>query len=201
MASRKAYHSSRIPLVHAAKATTTPDSDSEVKKIRIDTQAVRREQNEDYLKNANVKAFLETIMWAEGGGYDFKYGAVAGRKNDKWRFSDYSTHPGPGSDGKTTAAGAYQITKATWEDHGVKMMGLTDFSPHTQDLVAVDKLRRMKVIDAVVDGDFQKAMKGASQPWAALAQGPEMENRYPGQPYKSYAATLEKYKEFGGVAK
>lgn len=198
---RSAHHHSKVPLIRVGEATTTPAGNSEPKKIKVDTQAVRREQNEEYLKSSNVKAFLGMITWAEGGGYDFKYGAVAGKKNDKWRFTDYSTHPGKGVDGHTTAAGAYQITKDTWMDHGIKMMGLTDFSPHTQDLIAVDKLRRMKVIDALVDGDFQAAMKGASQPWAALPQGPGLGNRYPAQPYKAYETALEKYKELGGVAK
>jgi len=198
---RSAHHKSKVPLVKAGEATTTKASDSDPKKVKIDTQAVRREQNEQYLKNANVKAFLQMITWAEGGGYDFKYGAVAGRKNDPWRFTDFSTHPGKGSDHKTTAAGAYQITIDTWKDHGIKVMGLSDFSPGTQDLIAVNILRRLKALDALIDGNFSGAMNQASKPWAALAQGPGEGNRYPKQPYKPYDQCLAKYKEIGGSAK
>jgi len=28
----------------------------------------------------------------------------------------------------------YQINKVTWQDHGERRMGLTDFTPETQDL-------------------------------------------------------------------
>ncbi|NWK78083.1 paar repeat-containing protein [Aquitalea sp. LB_tupeE] len=153
------------------------------------------------MKNVNIKAFLGMIVWAEGGGYDFMYGAIKGKKNDKWRFTDYSTHPGPGRDHHTTAAGAYQITKGTWEDHGIKMMGLSDFSPHTQDLIAVDVLRRMKATDALVNSNFLGAMQRASYPWASLEQGPGIGNRYPKQPYRKYQDCLAKYKELGGEAK
>ena len=55
-------------------------------------------ENREHLKNANIQAFLRAIADAEGGGYDFKYGAVKGKKNDPWRFTGYSTHPGPGID-------------------------------------------------------------------------------------------------------
>lgn len=198
---RSLHHISNVPLVKAGEATTTELSNDAPKKISIDTKAVRREQNEKYLENSNVKAFLGMITWAEGGGYDFKYGAVSGRKNDKWRFSDYSTHPGCGIDGHTTAAGAYQITVDTWKDHGVKAMGLSDFSHKTQDLIAVDKLRRLKVIDSLVEGDIAAVMKGASYPWAALPMGPGQGNRYPKQPYKAYEDCLEKFEQLGGVVK
>ena len=73
-------------------------------------------ENEAHLAHPNIAAFLKAIAAAEGGGYDFKYGALKGRSNDRWRFTDTSTHPGPGIDGKTTAAGMYQITRPTW--HG-----------------------------------------------------------------------------------
>lgn len=189
------------PLIKVGEKTTTPTTDSAAKVVKIDKRAVRLAQNEEYLKDKNVSAFIEMIAWAEGGGYDFKYGAIKGLKNDPWRFSDYSTHPGAGKGGKTTAAGMYQITIDTWKDHAVRAMGLTDFSPHTQDLIAVNLLRRVGVIDAVVNGDFQTAAAGASHPWASLAQGSGLPNRYPPQPYKAYEEMLAKYKELGGTAK
>ena len=105
----------------------------------------RRAANEAHLSHPNVAAFLKAIAAAEGGGYDFKYGALRGRENDRWRFSDMSTHPGPGIDGKSTAAGMYQITRPTWRHHGAKL-GLTDFSPRTQDLIAVEILRDRKSV-------------------------------------------------------
>lgn len=153
---RSAHHKSNVPLVKAGKATTTKASDSDRKQVKIDTQAVRREQNEQYLKNANVKAFLEMIGKAEGGDYHAKFGWIRGKSD--WIFSDESTHPGAGKGGKTTAAGLYQINVACWTEHGKKLQGLTDFSPRTQDLIAVDNIRSSKVIQNIVEGDIKTAI-------------------------------------------
>lgn len=80
-----------------ASATTTPRESSEAKAIRINqAKAARLAENEALLNDPNVAAFLKAVAEAEGGGYDFKYGAFKGRKNDPWRFSDFSTHPGAG---------------------------------------------------------------------------------------------------------
>ncbi|WP_147284305.1 hypothetical protein [Pseudacidovorax intermedius] len=81
------------------------------------------------------------------------------------------------------------------------MMGLDDFSPHTQHLIAVDKLRRMNAIDALIEGDFSDVMRKASYPWASLERGTGLGNRYPKQPYRKYNDCLAKYKELGGAEK
>lgn len=103
---------SRRVLHHRATKRTTPHEDSEAKKVRIKaTKEQRVAENKEFLKNANVRAFLAAIGEAEGGGYDFKFGAVKGRKNHPWRFTDFSTHPGPGTGGTTTAAGVIEKIK------------------------------------------------------------------------------------------
>lgn len=158
--------SGRTLRVHTT-ATTTPRESVDAKVIRIQLkQSTRRAENEELLANGNVAAFIKAIAAAEGGGYDFKYGALKGKRNDPWRFSDYSTHPGPGKGGKTTAAGMYQINIATWRDHAGKM-GLTDFTPKTQDLIAVEILRSIGVIDKIKTGDVAGAMPRAAVKWAA----------------------------------
>lgn len=181
--------------------TTTPTKDDEAKVVRIAlNRKTRLEENSAYLADANVAAFLKAIGEAEGGGYDFKYGAVKGKRNDPWRFTDTSTHPGPGFGGKTTAAGMYQITIDTWRDHGGKM-GLTDFTPTTQDLIAVEMLRSLGVIDSIKAGDIAGAMPQAAKKWAALPMGPGLKNRYPPQPYMDYDTFLATYKASGGSVK
>jgi hypothetical protein len=95
-----------------------------------DRKALRRFQNEVYLKNVNVKAFLDTLAKTEGGDYHAKYGWVQGR--DGWSFCDESTHPGYGKGGKLSPAGRYQINLKTWKEQGIDHQGLEDFSPHTQ---------------------------------------------------------------------
>ena len=164
-----------------------------------DKKNIRLEENKKYLETVNVKAFLSAIATAEGGDYNLKYGGVKGKKNDKWQFSDFSTHPGAGSDGKTTAAGMYQINKKTWQEMGGKM-GLTDFSPATQDLLAVEILRILGAIDKIVAGDVDNALSSASRRWAALPQGPGKAGRYD-QPYMEYDDFVTAYKSSGGSIK
>jgi muramidase (phage lysozyme) len=192
---------SGIPLHYRATRTTTPSENAEAKAVLIASKRkTRLQENSAYLDNANVAAFLKAIGEAEGGGYDFKYGAVKGKRNDPWRFSDTSTHPGPGFGGKTTAAGMYQITVDTWRDHGAKM-GLTDFTPRTQDLIAVEMLRSLGVIDNIKTGDIAGTMPQVAKKWAALPMGPGLANHYPPQPYMDYDTFLATYKAAGGSTK
>jgi len=171
--------------------TSTPDA------AILARRRQRLAENRAHLEAPNVRAFLNAIAAAEGGGYDFRYGAVHGRRNDPWRFTDYSTHPGPGRGGRTTAAGMYQITRPPWREMGAKM-GLTDFSPATQDLVAVEVLRTIGVLDDIVRGDVGAALDKASHRWAALSRGRGRAGRYPPQPSVSYEAFANRYRLEGG---
>jgi muramidase (phage lysozyme) len=161
--------------------------------------ANRLTRNRGYIKNANVKAFLGAIAEAEGGDYNLMFGGVKGKKNDKWRFSDDSTHPGAGIDGSTTAAGMYQINKATWKEMSARM-GLSDFSAETQDLIAVELLDAERAIHALIQGDVDAALMSASKRWAALPQGPGKAGRYK-QPYMKYDEFIGVYKRLGGSVK
>jgi muramidase (phage lysozyme) len=164
-------------------------------------QKTRLEENKKYLQNPNVRTFLHTIAETEteteGGGYDFKYGALKGRKNDPWRFTDFSTHLGPCVDGKNTAAGMYQTLKDTWKVR-IENMGLTDFSPMTQDLIAVDILRTIHALDAVMSGDLPSALEKASAQWSSLPKGPSQGGHYPDQITKPYEQVVEIFKNNGG---
>lgn len=184
-------------LEHVKTHKTTPRGDNKAKRIwSVDSQKTRLLQDEGYLSGKNVKAFLAAIGDAEGGDYNLKYGGVKGRKNDKWSFTDYSTHPGAGADGKTTAAGKYQINKETWKEMGAKV-GLTDFSAHTQDILAVEILRTIKVIDSIEAGKLDSALSVASYRWAALPQGNGLPGRY-NQPYVTYEDFSSSYQGYGG---
>lgn len=188
-------------LHHSATKNTTPKESTEAKVVRIKLAKNKRlEENKEYLKNKNVKAFIASIATAEGGDYNLKYGGVKGKKNDKWQFSDFSTHPGAGSDGKTTAAGMYQINQGTWKEMGAKM-DLSDFSPSTQDLLAVEILRTIGVIDSIVGGDISTGLSAASRRWAALPEGAGKTGRYSPQPYMKYEDFEASYKNGGGSHK
>ena len=183
------------------KRTTTHKNDSEAKALRVASrQNTRRTENLAYLNDPNVKAFLETIADTEGGDYDFMYGAFKGKKNDPWRIKDFSTHPGPGWHGKITAAGKYQITKETWEGLGGQAMGLKDFSPQTQDLIAIEILRIINAIDGVVAGDMPAAIGNAAKRWNSLPMGKGLTNRVTPQPYTKYEDVVKIFKAHGGSA-
>lgn len=186
-----------------ATREVTAIKDTSPKTVALDAKKqIRRAENEEYLKDTNVKAFLAAIAKAEGGDYHAKYGYgwAKGFQTGKWTFTDESTHPGAGFGGSTTASGLYQITIATWREYGGKME-LTDFSPHTQDLIAVDMLRTLGVIDKIKAGDIPAAMPKAATRWAALPEGPGKKNHYPPQPYDDYPKFLSNYKSAGGTVK
>lgn len=186
-------------LLRRATWNTTPQESAEAKVIRISQKKMTRlEENRALLADRNVGAFLKAIAEAEGGGYDFKYGAFKGKKNDPWRFSDFSTHPGPGFGGSSTAAGMYQITIATWREHGGKM-GITDFTSTTQDLIAVEMLRSVGVIEKIKIGDIASAIGPAAGKWAALPRGPGLRNSQPAQPFVKYEDFLHIYQAAGGT--
>lgn len=188
-------------LHHRATRTTTPREEAEPKVVRIKLSKEQRlAENQEYFKNPNIHAFLKAIAEAEGGGYDFKYGAIKEKRNDPWRFTDYSTHPGPGFGGKTTAAGMYQENIDTWREMGGNM-GLSDFTPATQDLIAVEILRVIKVVESIKSGDINAALDKASHRWSSLPQGKGKAGYYPKQPSVSFESFESNYKLFGGTIK
>lgn len=82
------------------------------------------------------KALLNTIAGPESGGrYNVIYGGG--------KFDDFSRHPnkavriqtGPNAGRTSSAAGKYQFLGSTYEDQA-KKLGLTDFSPASQDKAA-----------------------------------------------------------------
>lgn len=165
-----------------------------------DRQRQRLQENQAYAQDANVKAFLVAISKAEGGDYNLKFGGIKGKKKDPYRFDDYSTHPGAGFKGMT-AAGMYQITRDTWREMGSQKMGIKDFEPANQDLMAIEIMRTEGAIEDVVAGDLVKALPKVAGRWAALPQGPGKGNKYPKQPYKPYEEFLKYYQEAGGKVK
>lgn len=78
-------------------------------------------------------------------------------------------------------------------------MGLDDFSPATQDLVAVEILRTVGALDAILRGDLAAALDKASYCWAALPRGIGLTGRYPPQPSVGYKAFAARFRAEGGA--
>ncbi len=115
-----------------------------------------------------LAAFLAAIRRFESNN---DYTILYGRSH----FSSFDKHPRiaipitiPGYEGKkSTAAGAYQINWPTYTDFAPGL-GITDFSPASQDAIALAIVKRTGAYDALIAGDVAEAFRLASSRWASL---------------------------------
>lgn len=75
----------------------------------------------------------------------------------------------------THAVGAYQFMPATWSD-AASELGLTDFSPSSQDLAAVWLTKRRGALADVINGDLVSAIQKCNKEWASLPGSPYNQN-------------------------
>jgi len=135
----------------------------------------------DALKNINVLAFLSTIARYESNGdYSILYGGG--------HFTDFSTHPnvhvpfhnpnksGDGINDYSTAAGRYQINHPTWLLWRALPGAPSDFSPYSQDLLAVIGLQLKGALPDIIAGNFSAAMDKVSQTWASMPGSTAQQN-------------------------
>ncbi len=138
----------------------------------------------------NLRAFLRLIRVAEHNVRQADNGAAYGMFYGSVPFFDFSDHPvitgerrgAPLSDAMcraagfspgcvTTAAGAYQIIKPTWQR--VRKAGawgerLPDFGPASQDEAARRLLIESRALPLIEAGDIQGGIKRAAGLWASL---------------------------------
>lgn len=142
----------------------------------------------------NVQAFLRTIRVAEGtaggNGYSMLFGGDT--------FSGFADHPRVlvtrTSNGKpitSSAAGAYQILRRTWDGVRAKL-GLPDFSPASQDRAAVELIRQRGALADVRAGRFADAINKCRKEWASLPGAGY------GQPEKNVGDLFTAYINAGG---
>jgi len=116
---------------------------------------------------SNVGKFLDFLGAAEGAGYNTIVGGGS--------FTSYDKHPGivglRTKEGPSTAAGKYQITKTTYDDVAPKL-GITDFSPASQDKIALELIRRNGALSDVQSGNFEAAINKLGGTWASLPSSP-----------------------------
>ncbi|MFJ0492844.1 glycoside hydrolase family 104 protein [Citrobacter werkmanii] len=150
------------------------------------------------INNNQRKAFLDMLAWSEGTdkpgqptknhGYDVIVGGAL--------FSDYSDHPRqlvdlPRLKIKSTAAGRYQLLARYWDAYR-KQLGLKDFSPASQDAVALQQIKERRALELIDSGDIRQAIDRCSNIWASL----------PGAGYGQFEHKADnliaKFKEAGG---
>jgi muramidase (phage lysozyme) len=142
------------------------------------------------LFSGNMRAFLDTLAFAEGTNDSYNYIFSFAT------FSSYAGHPrrlmcsgGYCSD----AAGRYQIKSTTW-DEVRRTLGLTDFSPESQDRAAVQLIKWRGGYDDVERinsmNSFDDAVYAVRYEWASLPHSPY------GQPVHSVAKLWSMYQKF-----
>ncbi|KAB8333790.1 peptidoglycan DD-metalloendopeptidase family protein [Scytonema tolypothrichoides VB-61278] len=136
------------------------------------------------LASANVQAFLKAIAVAElgeeaeaKGGYGYLYGDINGKES--FDPKSLTTHPKKRvtSGGYTSSAtGRYQTMNFVWDEEAPRL-GLKDFKPISQEILGVGRLIYRKILDYVLNGQFEQAIVGngvysARYEWASLEGNP-----------------------------
>nr|WP_318380449.1 glycoside hydrolase family 104 protein [uncultured Enterobacter sp.]DAL63570.1 MAG TPA_asm: lysozyme [Caudoviricetes sp.] len=123
--------------------------------------------------NKQRKAFLDMLAWSEGTdkpgqptrnrGYDVIVGGSL--------FTSYADHPRKlvtlNPKLKSTAAGRYQLLSRYWDAYRIQL-GLKDFSPASQDAVALQQIKERGALPLIDKGDIRQAIDRCSNIWASL---------------------------------
>ncbi len=144
----------------------------------------------------NQKAFLDMISVSEGtfGKGDNGYNVLVG--GALWEHG-YADHPRvlvdfPKLGIKSTAAGRYQLL-ARYFDAYKKQLDLPDFSPASQDAIALQQIKECHALPDIEAGHFNIAVAHCAHIWASL----------PGAGYGQHENTMDKlraaYVEAGGT--
>lgn len=142
----------------------------------------------------NLKAFLDMIAVSEGtaGKGDDGYNVIVGGS----LFEDYADHPRklvwirPGL--ASTAAGRYQLLSRYYDAYK-KQLNLPNFSPLSQDLIAIQQIKERGALQDIEKGYISVAIDKVKNIWASL----------PGAGYNQRENKLDKlitaYKDAGGT--
>jgi muramidase (phage lysozyme) len=128
---------------------------------------------------SNLAAMLYAIRKCEGTATDEGYQALFGwRPGNGKTFDDFSAHPQQfflytdkaGKTIRTSAAGAYQITYTTYRGlvNGYNEFQSGDFSPASQDAMAVKLISQRGALADVMAGRFDTALRKLRPVWASL---------------------------------
>jgi muramidase (phage lysozyme) len=123
---------------------------------------------------SNLQAFLDTLAYSEGTdngkqptrdrGYDVLVGGGL--------FTGYKDHPRklidlPNLGIKSTAAGRYQILARFYDAYKTQLK-LPDFSPASQDKIAIQLIKECKAMGDIEAGRIAEALTKCRSRWASL---------------------------------
>lgn len=138
----------------------------------------------------NLRAFLDMIATSEGTtripNSDNGYRVIVGSTPSKpILMTGYADHPRKlvklNPKLSSTAAGRYQLL-ARYYDAYKKQLKLKDFSPASQDAIAIQQIRERKALDDIEAGRFDVAVSKVRNIWASL----------PGAGYGQHENSLER---------
>ncbi len=122
----------------------------------------------------NLNAFLDMIAVSEGtaGIGDDGYNVLVGStRNKPSLFHSYAAHPGVivdlGRGLKSSAAGRYQILGRFALAYS-RQLGLKDFSPESQDKIAIQLIKECGALDEIKAGKIVRAIYLCRSRWASL---------------------------------
>jgi lysozyme len=189
-----------ILLLSLAGLALTLQSQNAIANDNIDNN---NESNDMYSKNLN--AFLKTIRICEGTDKSANPYAVVYAY--QFTITDFSNHPanlgwggvklsekmcnaaGFGAGCVSTAAGAYQIIKPTWNG-----LNMPNFSSQSQDKAAIKLINQVGALADIEAGRVEIAIKKCSKLWASLPGNTYQQNA------KSMASVLSYFVNSGGTA-
>lgn len=138
----------------------------------------------------NQRAFLDMIAWSELGadllaasnnGYDV---IVTSTAKHPILFTDYGNHPHRVMElknkvgaviGESSAAGRYQLL-ARYFDAYKKQLNLPDFSPTSQDQIALQQIKECHALADIETGAFESAIHKVCHIWASM-EGANYDNQ------------------------
>ncbi len=144
------------------------------------------------IEDAAQARFLDMIAFSEGTSKASRSATAAITANDGYDaivagidgpsiFTDYTDHPfadrpavevvAPGERFEnglySTAAGRYQILYRCFEAY-TETLKLPDFSPLSQDLVALQLIRECNALELIASGEIEQAILACSSRWASF---------------------------------
>lgn len=148
---------------------------------------------------SNLDAFLTMIAVSEGTQNlgDRGYNVIVGSTPEKpILFHSYADHPRQliqlGNGLSSTAAGRYQILERYYDAYKTKL-NLPDFSPISQDAIAIQMIRERQAFADICSGRLREAIGKCAATWASL----------PGNHYGQHENTLltlnNAFIEAGGI--
>jgi len=125
----------------------------------------------------NRCAFLDMLASSEGTSsdpvtQDDGYDVLVTGVNGPARFASYATFPNVlvkvnNAGLSSTAAGRYQLLNRWWVAYS-SLLHLSDFSPLSQDLIALQQIRESRALPDIDVGNLAQAVSLCAHIWASL---------------------------------